>query len=99
MRSIATLLLFGSLAFGANVEVFVFLRTDCPAANRFAPELKRVAREFQGRGVALYLVYPNPDENKRAIENHMAEFGFPGTPLRDPDRELQKRAHATVTPE
>jgi hypothetical protein len=99
MRSIATLLLFGSLAFAANVEVFVFVRTDCPAANRYAPELRRVAQEFQGRHVAFYLVYPNPDENKRAIENHMAEFGFPGTPLRDPDRELQKRAHATVTPE
>ncbi|HTB16382.1 MAG TPA: tetratricopeptide repeat protein [Bryobacteraceae bacterium] len=99
MRSIATLLWFGSLAFGANVEVFVFLRTDCPAANSTAPELKRIAQEFQGRNVALYLVYPNPDENKRAIENHMAEFGFPGTPLRDPDHQLQRRAHATMTPE
>jgi hypothetical protein len=99
MRIFATLLLFGSLAFGANVDVFVFLRTDCPAANRFAPELRRIAQEFQGRHVAFYLVYPDPDENKRAIENHMAEFGFPGIPLRDPDHQLQKRAHATMTPE
>ena len=99
MRSIATLLLFGSLACAENVQVFVFARTDCPATNAYAPELRRVAQKFQGRHVAFYLVYPDPDENKRAIENHMAEFGFPGTPLRDPDRELQKRAHATVTPE
>jgi hypothetical protein len=99
MRSFATLLWFGSLAFGANVEVFFFLRTDCPAANSTALELKRIAQEFQGRNVALYLVYPNPDENKRAIENHMAEFGFPGTPLRDPDHQLQTRAHANMAPE
>lgn len=99
MKTLATLLLFGSLACAADVEVFVFVRTDCPAANQSAPELRRMAQEFQGRHVAFYLVYPNSDENKRAIENHMAEFGFPGTPLRDPNRELQKRAHATMTPE
>jgi len=72
MRSIATLLLFGSLACAQNVQVFVFARTDCPATNAYAPELRRVAQEFQGRHVAFYLVYPDPDENKRAIENHMA---------------------------
>jgi len=99
MKSIATLLLFGSLSFAADVEVFVFVRTDCPATNQSAPKLRRIAQQFQGKHVAFYLVYPNPDENKRAIENHMAEFGFPGTPLRDPDHQLQKRAHATMTPE
>jgi hypothetical protein len=98
MRSLATLLLFGSLAL-ADIQVFVFVRTDCPLSNRYAPELTRIAKEFQGRHVAFYLVYPDPATNKRAIENHMAEFGFPGTPLRDPDHKLENRAHATVAPE
>jgi Tetratricopeptide repeat len=98
MKSVASLLLFASLAF-ADVQVFVFVRTDCPITNRYAPELTRIAKEFQGRHVAFYLVYPDPNENKRAIENHMAEFSFPGTPLRDPDHTLQNRAHATVAPE
>jgi hypothetical protein len=99
MRTVATLLLFGSLTWAANVEVFVFVRTDCPITNRYAPELLRIAKEFQGKEVAFYLVYPDPGENKRAIENHMAEYKFPGTPLRDPDRVLEKRSHATVAPE
>jgi mono/diheme cytochrome c family protein len=99
MKSVALLLFCGVMARAGDVQVFLFLRTDCPAANRTAPELRRVAQEFQGRHVAFYLVYPNSGENKRAIENHMAEFGFPGIPLRDPDHELQKRAHATMTPE
>jgi hypothetical protein len=81
------------------VEVFLFVRTDCPITNRYAPELRRIATEFQGRRVAFYLVYPDPTENKRAIENHLAEFQFPGTPLRDPDHELEKRSHATTAPE
>jgi thiol-disulfide isomerase/thioredoxin len=98
MRSLASLLLFGSLAFAADVQVFVFARTDCPAVNRTAPELTRLAKEFQGRHVAFYLVYPDPNENKRALENHMAAFGFPGIPMRDPDRILENRSHATVAP-
>ena len=99
MKSFAILLFCGAAAFAADVQVFLFMRTDCPAANAYAPELRRVAQEFRGRHVAFYLVYPEPDENKRAIENHMAEFALPGTPLRDPDRELQKRAHVSITPE
>jgi mono/diheme cytochrome c family protein len=99
MRCLAFLLFCGALADAGDVQVFLFVRTDCPAANRIAPELHRIAQEFHGRHVAFYLVYPNSNENKRAIENHMAEFQFPGTPLRDPDHELQKKAHATVTPE
>jgi mono/diheme cytochrome c family protein len=99
MKGIALFLFCGAMVFAGDVQVFLFARTDCPAMNSYAPELRRVAREFQGRHVAFYLVYPEPEENKRAIENHMAEFGLPGTPLRDPDHELQKRSHATVTPE
>ena len=96
---LALLLLAGAIASAADVQVFVFVRTDCPITNRYAPELRRIALEFQGRKVAFYLVYPDPDTNKRAIENHMAEFQFPGTPLRDPNHELEKRAHATTAPE
>src|SRR5580698_613336 len=99
MRSVALFLLSGALAWATDVQVFVFVRTDCPITNRYAPELRRIATEFQGRHVAFYLVYPDPDTNKRAIENHMAEFGFPGTPMRDPDHTLEKRAHATIAPE
>jgi thiol-disulfide isomerase/thioredoxin len=99
MLRFALFLLCGALSYAANVEVFIFVRTDCPITNRYAPELLRIAKEFQGRNVAFYLVYPDPNENKRAIENHMAEYGFPGTPLRDPDHKLEQRAHATVAPE
>ncbi len=94
MRSIFLLTLLA-----ADVQVFLFVRTDCPITNRYAPEMRRIAQEFQGRHVAFYLVYPDPKENKRAIENHIAEYQFPGTPLRDPDHKLEKRAHATTAPE
>lgn len=99
MRHLAILFCFCGIALAGDVQVFLFARTDCPATNAYASEWRRVAQEFQGKHVAFYLVYPEPAENKRAIENHMTEFGFVGTPLRDPNHELQKRAHATTTPE
>lgn len=99
MIRLALFLLCGAFCLAAEVQVFVFVRTDCPITNRYAPELLRIAKEFQGRHVAFYLVYPDPNENKRAIENHMAEYSLPGIPLRDPDHKLEQRAHATIAPE
>ncbi len=83
----------------AHARVFLFVRTDCPLTNRYAPELQRIAGEFAGQGVDLWLVYPDPSETSAGIEKHIAEYRFPGTPVRDPQHVLVARAHATVSPE
>jgi hypothetical protein len=83
----------------AAATVLLFVRTDCPITNRYAPELQRLAQEFKTRSVAFWLVYPDPDEAARHIEDHMHEYGLPGQPLRDPHHVLVKEAHATVAPE
>ncbi|MBV8569942.1 MAG: redoxin domain-containing protein, partial [Acidobacteriaceae bacterium] len=83
----------------AKVRVLVFVRTDCPITNRYAPELKRLAAEFAGRGVEFWLVYADASEKPTAIQSHVNEYGFPGKPVRDPDHVLVKRGEATVAPE
>ena len=83
----------------AAARVFLFVRSDCPITNRYAPELQRIAAEFSGRNVEFWLVYPDPAETPRSVETHMAEYRLPGTPLRDPHHDLVKRAQATVAPE
>lgn len=83
----------------ARARVFLFVRTDCPITNRYAPELERIAAEFDHRGVDFWLVYPDSSESASAIENHLAQYRFPGTPLRDPHHWLVHRARATVAPE
>lgn len=105
MKTILALLIAG-LSFGATnplasnsrVHVLLFVRTDCPLTNRYAPELRRIATEFQQKA-DFWLVYPDPSETQKAIEEHIAEYHFLGTPVRDPRHELVKRAHATVAPE
>jgi len=83
----------------ARARVFLFLRTDCPVGNRYAPELQRIAKQFSGQGVEFWLVYPDPAETPAAIEDHVSQYHFPGQPLRDPGFQLVKRARATVAPE
>lgn len=83
----------------AKVRVLLFVRTDCPITNRYAPELKRIASRFEGRGVAFWLVYPDRSEVTSEIQKHIDSYGFPGTALRDPTHELEARARATVAPE
>jgi len=46
-------------AAGAGPAVLVFVRTDCPIANRYAPELRRLQDRFVRGGVAFWLVYPD----------------------------------------
>lgn len=81
------------------VTVLLFVRTDCPITNRYAPELQRLAHEFKTRSVAFWLVYPDRDEAPAHIQAHIRDFGFPGQPLRDPHHDLVHKAHATVAPE
>jgi hypothetical protein len=82
----------------ARVQVALFVRTDCPITNRYAPELQRLAREFDGRGVRFWLIYPDPTESVSAIQDHIAQYDFPGEPLRDPHHSLVRRAQVTVAP-
>ncbi len=83
----------------ARAQVLLFVRTDCPIGNRYAPELQRIAREFQAENVKFWIVYPDATETAASIEKHIKDYNFPGTPLRDPDHELVKRAHVTIAPE
>ncbi len=82
-----------------HARVFLFVRTDCPITNRYAPELHRIAAEFVGRGVEFWLVYPDASETASAISEHMKAYNLPGEPLRDPHHVLVKRSKATVSPE
>lgn len=83
----------------APARVLIFVRSDCPIANRYAPELNRIAREFETRGVEFWLVYPDASETAERIMHHKLEYKLPGTPVRDPKHLLQKRAQATIAPQ
>src|SRR5690348_3105636 len=83
----------------ARAKVFLFVRTDCPISNRYAPELQRIASEFTARGVEFWLIYSDPAETLANIETQIAQYKLPGKPLRDPHHTLAARSQATVSPQ
>jgi AhpC/TSA family protein len=82
----------------ADVVALVFTATDCPVANRYAPDLARLAERWRAQGVALWLIYP--DDDATAVRAHQADYRLAALPaLRDPRHALVRAAAATVTPE
>lgn len=82
-----------------GVVVLVFVRSDCPISNRYAPELNRIFSAYARRGVGFRLVYPDPDESTAAIRQHMKDYGYRWDALRDPEHKLVKLAQVRITPE
>jgi len=86
-------------AIDAKAFVFVFISTDCPISNRYAPEIRRVEEEFVRAGVRFWLVYADTDTSADAIRNHISDYRLPKQVLRDPRHSLVRLAQARVTPE
>jgi thiol-disulfide isomerase/thioredoxin len=78
--------------------VLLFLRTDCPISNRYAPVIKKMSAQYQGK-VAFWLVYPNRKIDAEKIREYQHEYGYDLPPLRDPQHALVAQAQAQVTPE
>lgn len=83
----------------AKAIVFIFIRTDCPVSNRYAPEVRRLHDKFAKSGVRFWLVYPDPDESGQIIRKHIKEYEYRLRALRDPEHKLVKITGAQVTPE
>jgi hypothetical protein len=82
-----------------KVRVFIFIRKDCPVSNAYAPEVARLVADFEPKGAAFWLVYPDPDEVSEQVHKHLQAFDFGCPALLDPAHELVARAGAMVTPE
>lgn len=81
-----------------KIVVFLFVRTDCPISNRYAPTIQALNAQYK-KSAEFFLVYPVRSETAEQIRSHILEFGYKLRPLRDPDGELVKAAEITVTPE
>jgi hypothetical protein len=82
-----------------RLAVFLFVGSDCPVSNRYAPEIQRLASIFEPRGVAFRLIYPDRDATPDAIGSHLREYAYTLTALRDPAHAMVTLAGVRVTPE
>src|SRR5262249_42475332 len=82
-----------------RATVLIFVRTDCPISNRYAPEIQRIAARFSNEGVKFWLVYPDRSETADSIRKHLAAYRYELGALRDTGHSLVKAAKAGVTRE
>src|SRR4051812_43031512 len=47
--------------------VLLFVRTDCPVSNRYAPEMERLYRAYAPRHISFWLIYPDADTSTADI--------------------------------
>jgi len=83
----------------AKAIVLLFIRTDCPISNRYAPEVRRLQDKFAPKGVTFWLVYPDPSESVEVISQHIKEYRYSLDALRDTQHALVRTTGVQVTPE
>jgi peroxiredoxin len=79
--------------------VFLFLATDCPNSNSYAPEFARLYKDYENRGIAFYSVYSDPAETAVGVQTHDSEYAIPFPALLDPQQMLARETGARTTPE
>ena len=83
-----------------KASVLFFVLHDCPVANAYSPEIRRVVEAYEKKKVRFALVYVDPDLSVAEIETHRKEYGHQGYPaFFDKKHALVKATGADVPPE
>lgn len=82
-----------------KAHVLFFVSSDCPVSNSYAPEIQRICKVYEDKGVACSLAYEDVRIDDGAVRKHMDAFGYRGLPATiDGSRALASRARASITP-
>lgn len=82
-----------------EVAALIFITTDCPIANGYAPQLKEMFARFEGKPVKFYLVHVDPVLTVERARKHAADYGYKNSVILDPTHELVELCQVRVTPE
>jgi hypothetical protein len=83
-----------------KANVLVFVASDCPVSNGYAPEIQRICTDAAPKGARCTLVYEDVSIEPAAVRAHRADYHYRDiSAVIDGDRTIAKRAGATVTPQ
>jgi hypothetical protein len=84
----------------SKANVLIFVSSDCPISNGYAPEIQRLCGDGKAQGVTCTLVYEDPAIDAAAVRSHRDQFRYRDMPaVIDANAALARRAKATVTPQ
>lgn len=81
-----------------ELTVLIFTSVDCPIANRYTPEFRKLNEDFKDQ-VTFYRVYADPYVSKEDMIRHGTDFNLPLKGIYDEGHRILRFLGATVTPE
>lgn len=85
---------------GTKGTVLFFIATDCPIANRYAPEMARIAKEYGQKGFVFLRVYPESRVTPEKARTHGKDFSLTSMQaVIDAKHYLVGKIRPKVTPE
>lgn len=80
--------------------VLLFVSSDCPVSNGYAPEIQRVCAAYRKSGVSCSLIYEDASIDAAAVRSHRERFGYRDIPaVIDTAHAIAADVRATVTPQ
>ena len=68
--------------------VLVFLGTECPVSNLYAPGLIELEKSYRGKQVQFLAIYANENEDLEQMAIHASDRDFPFPVLKDSGQRL-----------
>jgi len=89
------------VAAAGEINLLIFVSTDCPISARYSPEINRIVRDYRPKGVRAWLVYADTKTTPATVRANLSEFhnGIAVPAIIDTDFRLTAAVGATVTPE
>jgi hypothetical protein len=81
-------------------NVLLFVTSDCPISNGYAPEIQRLCTEYRKKGVSCTLVYEDATIDPAAVRTHREAFGYRDiAAVIDTGHAIAAMTKTTVTPQ
>ena len=83
-----------------RTSVLLFVTSDCPISNAYAPEIQRVCAAYASKGVRCLLLYEDARITPAAVRIHLDAYRYAGVAAAaDGARAIARAAGASITPE
>jgi len=79
-------------------KVYLFVNNDCPIANQYSPEIRRLHQLYTPRGIAFWLVHCDSEETEASVREHDRHYDLSLPVIMDLNQSLARRSQVEVVP-
>jgi hypothetical protein len=97
---VATLLTSSAQVIGRNykADCLIFLLKDCPIANQYMPEIKRLETEYRAKGIQLQIVLEDSDGTAKDLDKIRRDFKLVAPMMIDSAHTMSRGLGVTISP-